>query len=216
MPGNQISNSKKPYLRIVGGNLCQKVDKSTNGARFREYELPGGGSGSKWELVYVNWTGVIENITFKDSDYGETCTIELGDAFIVLNTASRYFQDFACRLFSGDIKKPFLFHPYDMEADGRQKTGISLQQDGEKLQNYFYNGTKNLHGFPEPDEARKVKKSYWKIFFAEVAEFLIAKIEKLEFEKPEIEEDEEQTEQTGKELLEEVQKDTTPIDDLPF
>ena len=207
MPGNLINSSGKPYLRIVGGNLVQKVDKDTPNARHREYELPNGTKGEKWELAFMNWNAKILGITFKETEYGEDCVIDLEDAILTLPVASRYFSDFACKIFSGDIKKSFLFHPYDIEGDNGRKTGISLQQDGEKLKNFFYDGEKNLHGFPEPDEEKKVKKSYWKIYFTEVAEFLIDKLKELEFTKPEIEEDE-----TPENTVDEDIK----IDDLPF
>lgn len=202
MPGNLMTEGK-PYLSIVGGNIVQKVSADTAGARKREYELPNKQNGVKWELVYTSWTGKIFGITFKDTDYGEVCHIELDDAVLSLNTASRYFQDLACKLFSGDLQKDFTFHPYDMETESGRKTGISLQQGGEKLKNYFYDGEKNLHGFPEVDKARATKKTYWKTYFIEVADFLIEKLKSLEFDTPK------------EEAL--VSADGTPIaDDLPF
>ena len=205
MPGNLVNSPGKPYLRIVGGNIVQKVDKNTPNARLREYELPNGTKGEKWELVFMNWEGKILGITTKESDYGEVCTVELEDAFLVLPVTSRYFSDFASKIFSGDIKKPFLFHPYDIEGENGRKLGISLQQGGKKLKNYFYDGEKNLHGFPEPDEQKRLKKSYWKIYFTEVAEFLIEKLKGLEFEKPEIIEDDESP-----------VEEKVSVDDLPF
>jgi len=182
MPGVQQNSSDKVYLRIVGGNIVQKVNPGTDGARLRQYELPNGTKGEKWENVFMSWEGKIKSIVFKENDYGEDCIIELGDAYLALAVDGRYFSDFASKVFSGDIAKAFLFHPYDMEGDnGKKKSGISLQQEGEKLKNYFYDGKENLHGFPVPKEGEKTK-NYWKIFFAEVSEFLKGKIEELKFD----------------------------------
>lgn len=183
MPGKLQSSGGK-YLRIVGGKLVQKVDQKTEGARYREYELANGEKGSKYELVYMNWEGRIIGITFKENDYGEECIIALDDVNIVLNVSSRYFSDFACKLLSGDLKKAFVFHPYEIETENGKKSGISLQQDGQKLKNYFYDfeNKKKLHGFPEVDETKKERKSYWKIYFVEVAEFLVDKLKALSFE----------------------------------
>ena len=193
MAGTPLNSSDKPYIRVVDGNIAQTVEKGTEGARLREYELSDKSKGSKYELVFKNWEGRIHGIEFKDGTYGVTCNIDLGDAILSLNTSDRYFQEFASKLPNGDITKPFLFHPYSMEVDGKTKKGISLQQDGEKLKNYYYDGEKSLHDFPEVDQEMlgKLKKNYWKIFFAEVAAFLIGELEKIEFEAPKVVEDEE-------------------------
>jgi len=210
MPGKQFTGTGKPYLRVVNGSFAHTVDKDTEGARRREWETPDGKSGVKYEIVYINWEGIIRNITFKDGDYGETCTIEFDDANVCLNTASRYFTDFACKLFSADIKKSVLLHPYDMEVDTGRKSGFSFQQDGEKLKNHFYDGEKNLHGFPEVDREKAVSKRYWKIYFAEVTGYLVDKIKELEFENPQVE--------TVKEIFEtEIPSaDDKFLSDLPF
>lgn len=134
------------------------------------------------------------------------CNIELDDAYLQLNTASRYFQDFASKIFNADLSQPLLFHPYDMENEtGKKVTGISMKQLGEKLKNYFYDfeTKKNLHDFPEVDAKKALKKTYWKIYFAEVAEFLIEKVGELKFTAP-----------TQAEAAEEAFEPTP--DDLPF
>ena len=60
MPGSQIAQSRKPFLRIVGGNIVQEVPEGTEGAKLREYETPSGKTGKKWELNFINWTGKVE------------------------------------------------------------------------------------------------------------------------------------------------------------
>lgn len=191
MPGQLISNSDKVYLKIVGGNLVQTVEKGTKGARLREYELPNKEKGSKWELVYMNWNSRIKSIDFRETEYGEMCNVELEDAILTINTASRYFTDFASKLPGADLSQPFLIHPYDMESEGKKRSkkrskkrmGVSLSQGGVKLKNYFYDveSKKKLHGFPEINEEKSVKETYWKIYFAEVTEFLIEELKKIQF-----------------------------------
>lgn len=183
MPGNQIKGGGKPYLSVVAGNLVQKVEEGTPGAKLRKWELRNGTKGEKWELSYINWAGKILGITFEETNFGQVCKIEMDDAYISVGTDSRYFKDFASKLLSGDLTKPFVFHPYDMETENGKKTGVSLQQDGEKLKSFFYDGEKNTNGFPEVDEEMKIKlkKNYWKVYFAEIEEFLIKEIKKLKF-----------------------------------
>jgi len=189
MPGNQRNTSNKPYLRIVGGNLAQTVDKDTPNAKLREYELSNGDKGSKWELVYMNWAGKIKNIYFKDTEYGTVCNVDFGDAMITINTESRYFSDFACKVLGADLKQEITFHPYDIEIeDGKKRTGVSLQQNGQKLKNFFYDyeTKESKGGFPAVDEKQKakLKKNYWKVYFAEITAFLIEQIDKLGFDEP--------------------------------
>lgn len=188
MPGNLKAHNNKPYLRIVGGNLVQEVDKTTSGARLREGELKDGTKFSKWEISYMNWTGKVESIQFKDSEYGTSCMLDLGDAILSFNTDSKYFQDMACKLLSSDITKEITFHPYDMIGDNDKNIrGVSVQQEGVKLKNYFYDFEKKeiLHGYPKVDQVmkEKLKKNYWKVYFAEVAAFLIEKLENLQIPK---------------------------------
>lgn len=185
MPGTPISENIKPFIGVVGGNIVQKVDKDTEGARCRDYVTSDGVEGKKWELVFMNWKGIIHDISFEETDFGEVCKIDLGDAILCLNTSSRYFTDFACKLFSGDLTQEFLFHPYSiLGEEGKKKQGISLQQHGQKLKNYFYNPeTKKYHDeFPPIDEEKllKLKKNYWKTYFPEVEAFLVEKLQKLD------------------------------------
>lgn len=183
-PGKLLDGGGKPYLYIINGNLCRKVDKTTEGAKLREYELPNGTKGSKYELVYRNWESKIIGLEFKEGDYGEQCYIQLEDAIITLNTSARHFTDFASKVFSGNLADPYLFHPFDIETTTGHKKGISLQQGGVKLKNYFYDYDKKIkiNGFPEVDESKKEKKTYWKIYFAEVTEFLVDKLKQIKFE----------------------------------
>lgn len=183
MPGQMINTSKKPYIRIVQGNFVQTVDKNTESAKLREYELPNGEQGQKWELRYMSWTGRIRGFEFKETDYGTVCNVDMGDCIISLNTSSRYFADFAQKICGADLKEMVTLHPYDLESEGKRRTGVSVQQGGEKLQNHFWDkDTKtNQYGFPEvnADQQAKLKKNYWKVYFAEVEAFLIERLQAL-------------------------------------
>lgn len=210
MPGVQISTDNV-YLRVVQGNLVRKVDEGTEGARKRHYKTPKGQEGVAHELVYMAWEGVIRNISFKDNDFGKVCNIKFDDATISLPVDSRYFQDFACKIFNADLEESIIFHPYDMGEDKDRKTGISLKQGETKLSNYFYDfdAKKRLHGFPEPEDEKKDTQGYWKYYFSTVAAFLTDKIESdLKFkEQPEMPDYSNELEQ---------HPDDIEIDDLPF
>jgi len=186
MPGEKWVPSGQIYLRIVDGNFVQKVEEGTKDSRCRSGKLKDGTLFEVHELVYKNWTGLIHGITIEDGKYGEECKLELEDAIITLPTSGRYFSDLACRLFSANLEEPIKFHPYNMEDDaGKVNSGVSMSQapykEANKLKSFFYDGEKNLHGFPEPDKKRMDKKAYWQVFFAEVAMFLVERLEKLKF-----------------------------------
>lgn len=206
MAGQQYTTSSRPYLTIVGGAIAKPAKEGDVGAKEREYELSDKTKGSKWEIYFLNWEGILKGISFKTGKYGETCSLELDDAVLQLKVGSKYFKDVACKLFNADLSKPIKFHPFDFEADGKKKTGVSLQQGGKKLTNYFYDGKKNLHGFPEVDEVRKIKANYWKMYFMEVDEFLVEKLKELKFE-------------TKSELVKEAEsvfEAEVDLDSLPF
>ena len=210
MPGTPMNIKNKNYLTIVDGTFVKKADANMPGARYREYELPNGIKGGKWEFPFTNWTGIVQSIEFQQSDYGESCLVDLGDVIMSLNTASRYFSDVACKLFNADLKKEILFHPYNMEVEGKKKTGVSVQQNSVKLKNYFWDAENrtSLHGFPVPDETKKNRKTYWKIFFTEVSEFLIEKLQTLKLNEPV------KVEPTKFEDLPDIENDVP--DNLPF
>lgn len=237
MPGQAIGTSNKPFLSVVAGNFVQKVDKDTPGARTREYELRDSTKAVKHELVWMNWSGVIQAITFKETEYGTVCNVHLEDAILSLNTSSRYFSDFACKILGADLRQELTFHPFDMEIeDGKRRQGISVQQNGVKLKNFFWDGENLIGGFPavNPQEQARMKKNYWKIYFAEVEAFLTEKLQALPIaqkeilnpvrtepvdasEIPDLEETTEVTLETG----EKIKVPTTtvnpdPLSDLPF
>lgn len=211
MPGKQISGANKPFLKIVQGNISQAVDEGTEGAKLRKYELKDGTKGEKWELQFMNWTAKINNIAFKDSDCGHNCLVDLEDATLLLPTNSRYFKDFAAKIMNADLSKEITIHPYDMESDGKRLMGVSLKQEGVKLENYYWDAENKKYKdeYPKVDEEKKERHGYWKIYFTEVEGFLIDELKKLHFEMDKATETELSYDELGADLPPE-------LSDLPF
>jgi hypothetical protein len=181
----EVTESNKPYLGIVNGYFSQTVDKDTPKAKLREYELKDGTKGSKWELQFSEWSGIIRDIKFEDGKYGAQCLIDGGDAVICLGVKGKYFADFACKIMSANLNEEVTLHPYNFETDdGKTKTGISVQQNGNKLMSYFYNGKTNINGFPTSKPPTTGVKMYWEGYFLEVAKFLIEQLKTLKFSPP--------------------------------
>lgn len=182
MPGTNWTGFTNTYLSIVGGKLRQKVDKETEGAVHREYELPSGEKGEKWELVYKDWSGIVRDLYKKDTDFGTMFNVVFDDAVISMNTDSRFFQDFVKKFASADLKKAITLSPYDFEdKDGKKVTGLTVTQNGVKLSDYFYDfeTKKYKHDFPKADHSAKkpYDKDDWKAYFIGVKKFLLAYVE---------------------------------------
>ena len=203
MPGEQNTFNNSPYLTIVQGGFVQQVEEGTEGAQRREWKNPKtGATGVKFEIPYNNWSGIIRNIEVVEAKYSSPtrkayiCKIHFDDAIISLPTEQKYFKDFAKRIFNADLSKEVTLHPYDMETvdqfgNKKRRSGVSVKQGEEKYKNYFYDGKKTLHDFPEADEDLKDKEGYWAMYFKEVESFLIDKLKELKFEaKPEVKEEE--------------------------
>jgi hypothetical protein len=185
MPGDKLGE-RKPYLAIIQGNLRQAVDEGTPDAEKRDYETPQGKKGTKFELIYKNWTGSILNLKIKEHpEYGEFLNIEFEDAVISINAQSRYFADIVKKLASVDINKPVTLVPYDFEVDGKRKSGVVVNQDGAKIISFYDQKDEagkwhQINGFPEVEGDRETfKKDDWKIYFLKVKQFLIGEVEKI-------------------------------------
>lgn len=184
MPGEQFSSSRI-YLNVNQGALRQTVDEDAYGARKRTYTKKDGSVKSVWEIVYKNWTGKIQRINVKDTDYGKQMEIDFEDARVTVPVDSQYFGSFVKRIMGADLNSLLTLNPYDFEPEpGKRKVGFSIVQNGEKLTDYFYDevSKKNIHGFPPVNEAEKKNEGYWKNYFGyTVKNFLLAQLATLKF-----------------------------------
>ena len=222
MPGEEINNSM-PFISIISGKIRQRVEESTPGAVRRDYELKDGTKGFKYELSYSSWRGTIIKIVFKDTKYGEMMNVYFDDAILSINTESRYFNDFARKIFSADISDEIIVAPYDFEPQGKKKTGLNLYQGRIakecKLQDYFYDPIKkkSINGMPEPEgDTKAYSKSDWKMYFMLVRKFLISKLKELEFSEVAPQEKEEQDNSEIKDSEIVGKKDEVSLADIPF
>lgn len=175
-----IDIDNKIYYTVVGGKIRRKVDEGTEGAKLREGVLKDGTSYSKWEMVHNGLSGIIKSVKFWDGKFGKSVVIyfdDEGDGEMVLtlgadnrNTGVPFMQV----LPNLDLTKPVTFKPYDFEDDaGKRVSGLSIQQDGEKIKSYFYDpvAKKSIHGVPEPKKNKKGEVN-WKVYYAERDEWL--------------------------------------------
>jgi len=177
--GLETIESNKTYLTIVRGTLTQKVDENTPNAKLRKYEKSDGSEGEKWELQYKSVSGVINSLDFKDSDFGEQFVIELKDVdetySLQFPVDSKYFSDFGKKVSNIHLDMEIVLRPFDFEPEGKRRTGISIMQEGVKIENYFWDNDnkKVLHGFPVPEnKGEGFDNDDWKVYFIDVKKFL--------------------------------------------
>jgi len=178
MPGETSSFSNLPFLTVIKGTLMQRADEGTPGAKLRKYELKDGTKGEKWEIPYRAWSGIVRDLRFHTTDFGEMLNVEFDDAILSLNTDSKYFGEFVKKFASADPQKEITIAPYDFETDdGKKKTGMNVVQDGEKLYDKFTTYNKETRewsyaeGFPQP-EGDEVTGDDWKVYFIKVKKYL--------------------------------------------
>ena len=185
--GLEIIEDNKTYLTIVQGTLSQQVKEGTPNSEKRVYEKKDGSTGEKWELKFKSVSGVISKMEIKDSDFGEQLIIVISDAGeffqLQLPLTSNYFTDFGRKLPNIQLQYPVTISPYDFTTkEGKKKTGMTISQEGVKLENYYYDpvGKKNLHGFPSPkNNGKGFDSDDWKMYFIEVKKFMKKKVQEV-------------------------------------
>lgn len=169
------------YISIkADGKFHEVVSKDRDGAVLREYELKDGTKGEKWELLYQSVDGVhITNIKFEDSDFGENILLTLSDGenevIWAENTGTNFGSDLMKKLPNVNFAEKMKIKPYAFKTEdtGKDKRGVNIFQDEEKITSFFYDGEKNINGFPEPQKARDdMKTPDWKVYFLNVQIFL--------------------------------------------
>jgi hypothetical protein len=175
----------KNYVSILSsdGTFRLSVPEGTPGSVKREWAV-GEKTGVKNELVYKSLTGKITDVGFVDTENGKllqvTITDEEGDLTISVGAGNNFGIDLMKKL--PNLKKgiEYKFAPYSFTDDkGKSQKGVSITLDGEKIKNFFYDGTKLINGMPEPEgDTKKYTKNKWKAYFGSVEDFLIEYTEK--------------------------------------
>lgn len=175
------TTSGKRYLTILSdGKFHQEVPEGTEGAVVREYKKSTGQKGSKTELVFGSVSGKITGVSFFDGDFNKTLQIKLDNNGVVsVNTKSDFGTDLMRKLPNVDLSESVTLKPYSFEDDnGKLRRGVTVEQGGNKLSNYYFQDGKSVNGMPEPDgDTSAFDADDWTHYFAQVRKFLIAQVE---------------------------------------
>lgn len=174
--------AKGIYYTIIDGTFRTKVDETHPQATRREYETRDGAKAVKYERIVDALTGYIEDMGIYETDFGKVINIKLDpneegrNPIIQLNLETNYGEDFLKKAPNIDLSSEVRFSPFSLtNENGREIRGITLTQNGQKIQNYFYDpvAKKECNGFPTPEGAvEDYQKEDWKIHFLRVRKFL--------------------------------------------
>jgi len=180
--------TQRTYASIISdGTIRVPTDESNPKAILREYETSDGKKGTKHELVYKSLIGTIKYVNFYDGDFGKTLSIVIADdgeedITLTLGVTTSFGSDMMKKLPNIDFSLPVTLNPYSFIDDkGKNKKGLTVIQNKQKVLNYFYDeATKGtLFDFPVPEkEYGKMDKDDWKIYFILVSKFLVNYTEK--------------------------------------
>ncbi len=169
-------SDSKTYASIIGDrpHIRVKTESTNPNAVKREYETSDGTKGEKHELAYDNITGKIESIELVEGKFGMQIQVLLDGVILSIGTATNFGSDLMKKLPAVDLTKEVNIAPYSFEDDKKKiQKGVTVYQDEEKISNFFWDGKKNLHGFPElPKDYKTFTSDKWKSHFLDVKMFL--------------------------------------------
>jgi len=169
------------YIGVLAdGKFHESVDEGTEGAVLREYETSKGEKGQKHELVYSKLEGMITDIKFEDGEFGEQILTTFSDGetsvIVALNTSSNFGEDFLKKLPKINFAEKVKLVPYSFEDEhGKNRRGVTVYQNDEKVQSFFFDGEKSTNGYPAPEgDKEKYDSDDWKVFYIKARKFLVS------------------------------------------
>ena len=174
----QNDTQNKTFLTVLAdGNFHQKVQQGTAGAVERTIEKDDLTQETVYELLHKSVTGVITNAYIEDGQFGKNLKIEIdNDGIISLNMKSQYAESLLRRLPNINVSEPVSLSPYNFSKDSKKFKGISVSQNGEKLQDHYFNAEKKsvANGLPEKDADEE-----WDEYFTGVRKFLTQEFKRI-------------------------------------
>lgn len=129
------------------GKVVQRVQEGTSGAQARQNK-----SGNTVHEVFYDYVeGILTGIAvFKHEQYGKQWYFDItdgNDTYRLQLSEGKPLTSLLFALPSCNIARPLRLTPYEFEADGKFKSGITIKQDGQKVPWFFTK--ENPKGMPE-------------------------------------------------------------------
>lgn len=135
------------FITIIGGKFCQRVDQNTEGAVARINKL----GKQVFEKYWDNFTGTLVDIKTQDGEYGKNWLFVFRDGEEVWNLQLGYSNSYSTALLKMlpniDLTKPFKLSPSVKEVDGKSKSSLFVNQNGEHVKHAYTK--ENPNGMPD-------------------------------------------------------------------
>lgn len=135
------------FITILNGKFCQRVQESTPGAVSRTNKL----GKTVWEKFYDSFTAKLVNIRTQDGAYGKNWVFDFKDTKEVYHLQLSYSNSFATALLkmlpNVDVTKEMKLSPSVKEVEGKNKSSLFINQDGNTVKHAFTR--ENPNGMPD-------------------------------------------------------------------
>lgn len=176
------SNTKVYYWNLIGEKWATKVDETSPGATPRMNKK----NVKVFEKLEDGLRGKLRDINLRSGEYGEDLVIKLVPQQgylhqISIPKESKYYRSFMEKMNSIDVKQEmeisvYNFLPKDAKDD-KKLSGVTVKQNNNKLKSFYWDGTKNINGFPQSAKSyNEMTTNERKKWFLEIDDFFISEL----------------------------------------
>ena len=138
------------YITILGGKLCQRVPKGTEGAVERINKI----GNVVYEKFYSSFTGKLIDIKTQEGTYGKMWNFVFKDHeepyTLQLSYSNSFSTNFLKMLPNIDLSKEMKIAPSVKNVDGKDKSSLFVNQDGKSLKHAY--SKDNPNGLPPMEQ----------------------------------------------------------------
>lgn len=200
------------YITILGGKFCQRVPEGAPGSKSRVNKM----GKTVHERFYDNFTGKLVDIKTQDGEYGKSWIFSFVDKGAVYNLQLSYSNSFATAFLkmlpNVDLTKEMKVSPSTKEVDGKNKSSLFINQDGQPVKHAYTR--ENPNGMPDMEEVTVKGQKVWddtkriEFLYNMVATKIIPQLKKVA---PPV------TTNPGQEAMDELDSDLEiNVEDIPF
>ena len=147
------------FITILGGKFCQKVPEGIQGAVTRTNKL----GKTVTEKFYDSFTGKLVGIKTQDGTYGKSWIFSFQDSGDVYHLQLSYSNSFATAFLkmlpNVDLTKEMKVQPSVKEVDGKNKSSLFINQDGQSVKHAYTKDAPN--GLPQMTQVTVKGEKIW-------------------------------------------------------
>ncbi len=147
------------FITILNGKFCQRVPEGTEGAVSRVNKI----NKTVYEKFYDRFTAKLVGIRTQDGAYGKNWLFDFQDGGDVYHLQLSYSNSFATAFLKMlpniDLTKPMQVSPSVKEVDGKNKSSLFVNQDGNPIKHAYTRD--NPNGMPELKSVKIKGQDMW-------------------------------------------------------